>query len=317
MAAPPRHHLGEVRDVGALRRRHARPGAVGGEVPRRSAAGRSWSSRTPTASAPRRTRAPATRCSRRSRSRRRRRCGCCARRRSGRAPDDPVALPHADPGHPRHGDVARFLARNDGISETVASFAARASQGHIGRARALALDEQTRSRRREVVSIPARLTSLGSCMTAATDLAELAKEETEAITADAERRELRTCRRSSAASARTPPPAPTARRWRPGEAAEAEGQAPRARRDRPGADGPRLGLPRRHRAQRRRARRCWSTRSSAATSPRSRARPRPSELLRLIDAIFTAREQMLEFNVPPQLALESMMVALRLPGGRP
>ena len=34
----------------------------------------------------------------------------------------------------------------------------------------------------------------------------------------------------------------------------------------------------------------------------------------MIDAIFTAREQMLEFNVPPLLALESMMVALRLPG---
>ena len=42
----------------------------------------------------------------------------------------------------------------------------------------------------------------------------------------------------------------------------------------------------------------------------------PDELLRMIDAVFTAREQMLEFNVPPQLALESMMVALRLPGGR-
>ena len=43
-----------------------------------------------------------------------------------------------------------------------------------------ALNEETRTRRREVVSIPARLTSLGSCMTAATNLAELAKEETEA-----------------------------------------------------------------------------------------------------------------------------------------
>ena len=43
----------------------------------------------------------------------------------------------------------------------------------------------------------------------------------------------------------------------------------------------------------------------------------PDELLRMIDAIFTARTQMLEFNVPPQLALESMTVALRLPGGRP
>ncbi|HSF37309.1 MAG TPA: DNA polymerase III subunit delta', partial [Nocardioides sp.] len=42
----------------------------------------------------------------------------------------------------------------------------------------------------------------------------------------------------------------------------------------------------------------------------------PEENLRRIEAIFTAREQMLEFNVPPQLALESMTVALRLPGGR-
>ena len=35
----------------------------------------------------------------------------------------------------------------------------------------------------------------------------------------------------------------------------------------------------------------------------------------MVDAIFTARTQMLEFNVQPQLALESMMVALRLPAG--
>jgi DNA polymerase-3 subunit delta' len=32
-----------------------------------------------------------------------------------------------------------------------------------------------------------------------------------------------------------------------------------------------------------------------------------------IEAVFEAREQMLEFNVPPLLALESMMVALRVP----
>ena len=34
--------------------------------------------------------------------------------------------------------------------------------------------------------------------------------------------------------------------------------------------------------------------------------------LRRIDAVFEAREQMLEFNVPPMLALESMMVALQV-----
>ena len=38
-----------------------------------------------------------------------------------------------------------------GCREALASYAARASQGHIGRARALARDEATRNRRREVV----------------------------------------------------------------------------------------------------------------------------------------------------------------------
>jgi len=38
----------------------------------------------------------------------------------------------------------------------------------------------------------------------------------------------------------------------------------------------------------------------------------PEEHLRRISRIFEAREQMLEFNVPVALALESMMVGLRL-----
>jgi DNA polymerase-3 subunit delta' len=37
----------------------------------------------------------------------------------------------------------------------------------------------------------------------------------------------------------------------------------------------------------------------------------PEQNLQRIAAIFAAREQMLEFNVPVPLALESMMVALR------
>ncbi len=37
--------------------------------------------------------------------------------------------------------------------------------------------------------------------------------------------------------------------------------------------------------------------------------------LRRIGWIFEAREQMLDFNVPIALALESMMLALRLPDG--
>ena len=63
--------------------------------------------------------------------------------------------------------VAAHLVARDGVTEAVASYAARASQGHIGRARALALDEPTRNRRREVLRIPSQLLDLGSCMTCA------------------------------------------------------------------------------------------------------------------------------------------------------
>ena len=41
-------------------------------------------------------------------------------------------------------------------------------------------------------------------------------------------------------------------------------------------------------------------------------RSTPESNLRRIDAVFTAREQMMEFNTTPLLALESMMVALKV-----
>jgi len=59
----------------------------------------------------------------------------------------------------------------------------------------------------------------------------------------------------------------------------------------------------------------------AETSSRGRsARPArvrwPGTNLRRTAAIFEAREQMLEFNVQPMLALESMMLALVAPEAR-
>jgi DNA polymerase III subunit delta' len=73
--------------------------------------------------------------------------------------------------------VAAHLVDRDAVSESVAMFAARASQGHIGRARALALDETARNRRREVLRVPAQLSDLGSCMTAAANLVDAAAED--------------------------------------------------------------------------------------------------------------------------------------------
>jgi len=78
---------------------------------------------------------------------------------------------------PPIADVAAHLVERDGVSESVAMFAARASQGHIGRARALALDDAARNRRREVMRVPPQLSDLGSCMTAAANLVDAAAED--------------------------------------------------------------------------------------------------------------------------------------------
>lgn len=73
--------------------------------------------------------------------------------------------------------VAAHLVAKDGVPESVATFAARASQGHIGRARALALDDAARNRRREVLRLPTQLVNLGACMTGAANVIDAATEE--------------------------------------------------------------------------------------------------------------------------------------------
>ncbi|MEJ7743857.1 MAG: DNA polymerase III subunit delta' [Nocardioidaceae bacterium] len=73
--------------------------------------------------------------------------------------------------------VVHHLVTRYDVPDAVATFAARASQGHIGRARALARDEAVRNRRREVLRMPSQLSDLGSCMTCAANLVDAATEE--------------------------------------------------------------------------------------------------------------------------------------------
>ena len=86
--------------------------------------------------------------------------------------------------------IAEVLERRDKVPAAMAAYAARASQGHIGRARALARDEATRNRRREVLSIPGVLHDLGACLIAAANLHDVATEEGEAVAATLDSREL-------------------------------------------------------------------------------------------------------------------------------
>ncbi|MEZ5118001.1 MAG: DNA polymerase III subunit delta' [Candidatus Nanopelagicales bacterium] len=86
-------------------------------------------------------------------------------------------------------EVAEALVTRFGVDPAMASFAARAAQGHIGRARALATDEQARLRRQEVLRVPFRLRDLPSCFAAAADLLDAATEDAHAITDPIDARE--------------------------------------------------------------------------------------------------------------------------------
>jgi DNA polymerase-3 subunit delta' len=76
---------------------------------------------------------------------------------------------------PPYEAVAAMLI-SDGIDEPVAHFAARAAQGHIGRARALASLEDVRTRRREVLQVPVQLlgSDMPGCLQAAANIVDAA-----------------------------------------------------------------------------------------------------------------------------------------------
>ncbi len=83
---------------------------------------------------------------------------------------------------PSTAEVAAALQDRYGVDPAMAAFAARASQGHIGRARALATDEGARRRRQDVLRIPDGLRDLSSCFAAAEALLAMATEDAASIT---------------------------------------------------------------------------------------------------------------------------------------
>ncbi len=212
---------------------------------------------------------------------------------------------------PTAAEVAGFL-QSLGCGADRASYAARASQGHIGRARALAFDDAVRDRRQDVVSMPARLTSLGACLASATRLAEVARAEADEITADLDAREktdLDTAYGVVERGRRPKDYAPALRDLETSQKTRAK------RRQLDVVDRGLIDLVSVYR----------DAIAMATGAPGELVNPdiRPdierivrassAELnLKRIGWIFEAREQMLEFNVPVALALESMMVALRI-----
>ncbi|MBT2393142.1 DNA polymerase III subunit delta' [Streptomyces sp. ISL-1] len=77
--------------------------------------------------------------------------------------------------------VADVLIRRDGIEPDVAATVARATQGHIGRARRLATDERARARRATVLKLPLRVEDIGGCLRAAQELVDAAADDAKQV----------------------------------------------------------------------------------------------------------------------------------------
>jgi DNA polymerase-3 subunit delta' len=177
----------------------------------------------------------------------------------------------------------------------------------------LARDEGARNRRKEVVSVPSRLTNLISCMNAAQNLVETTQEEADLIAGELDARERSDLDVSYGVVERGRRP----REYAPAMAALERAQKTRAkRRHLDVVDRSLMDLASVYRD----AIAVATGGGAALVNEEIRSdvervvqSSSPELNLRRIGWIFEAREQMLEFNVPVPLALESLMVALKAP----
>jgi DNA polymerase-3 subunit delta' len=217
--------------------------------------------------------------------------------------------------------VTEVLVRRDGIDPALASWAASAAAGHVGRARHLARDESARLARKAVLDIPLSLVSLAACLNAADDLVGTAKEETDKAVAEVDVPETEAVKASLGMGARGPGVAAASRGA--GQLKELE-KRQKSRATRIGRDSLDRALVDLAAMYRDALVVSSAAEASAALAvplahPDRRAdavelarRIGAEGALRRIDAVLAARTA-LEQNVKPQIAVEALTVALRLP----
>jgi DNA polymerase-3 subunit delta' len=86
--------------------------------------------------------------------------------------------------------VTQVLINRDGITPAMAQFAARVSQGHIGRAKYLATNESVRTNRATIMRLPTQLNSLAAAFKAAQHLVDIATTEANAASEVRDEREV-------------------------------------------------------------------------------------------------------------------------------
>jgi DNA polymerase-3 subunit delta' len=211
---------------------------------------------------------------------------------------------------PPSAAVAEVLVRRDGVDPAMAAYAARAAQGHIGRARRLATDEQARLRRRDVMALPMSLRRVSDAVNAAGELVKAASDDAVDEVGAVSAAEIEDMKRALGVGSGSRQPAGAAAQLKVLEE-EQKKRATRAKRD--GIDRALVDLAGFYRD-------VLVVQTGAGVDlvnvelrdpVTSVARhSSPEQTVRRIDAVLRAREQ-IALNVAPLLAVEAMTVALR------
>lgn len=213
---------------------------------------------------------------------------------------------------PNEAAVAELLQRRDGVEPELASFAARAAQGHVGRARALARNEAARQTRTVILRLPQRLCSLGQCLEAAAQVVKDTAEEAARSTTELDAREQAELAEALGMGTKGARP----RNAQAAMSALADEQKLRAKRlQRDALDRVLTELTSYYRDVL-----VVQTAAGAAVINAEFTEPirelaghsTPAQTLRRLDAILACRTA-LETNVAPQLAMEALMIGLAHP----
>ncbi|GAA0616040.1 DNA polymerase III subunit delta' [Streptomyces crystallinus] len=206
--------------------------------------------------------------------------------------------------------VADVLIRRDGIPPETALAAARATQGHIGRARRLATDERARARRAAVLKVPLRVEDVGGCLKAAQELVDTATEDAKQLAEEVDVKETEDLKAALGAQAGGRMPRGTA-----GAMKELEDRQKR-RKTRTQRDSLDLALTELTGFYRDVLALQLGSRVALANEEvrdgvdRIARASTPESTLRRIEAVLACREA-LDRNVAPLLAVEAMTLALR------
>jgi DNA polymerase-3 subunit delta' len=217
--------------------------------------------------------------------------------------------------------VAEVLVRRDGIDPALAAWSAAAAGGHVGRARHLARDEAARLARKAVLDIPLSLVSLAACLNAADDLVGSAKDESDKTVAAVDAAETEAVKASLGVGARGPGVAAASRGAGQLKELEKRQKSRATRLGRDSLDRALVDLAALYRDALVIA--AVGAASGELTVPLAHPDRRADAVelarrigtegaLRRIDAVLAARTA-LEQNVKPQIAVEALTVALRLP----